>query len=389
MVSILVGLALVERASRKGYFTLHTLLTDFALALMERGEHLEASRCHAGHYLAACQRYRELEPGGWSDLDIAWENIQAAADWAAAQMNNPDIDPDVLELAVEYAVALDYVFQARKTQAAAKWFQAGVEASLKLGRKVDQGWLTLSLGTHALDQGKADEAEHFYQTSIDIFSQEGYELGVMYAQGNLGTVQRVLGKYPQALEAFRQVTEYCMQNTNPTGAALGFYNQADVKHALGQQVESRALFEQSLALLRQNAGPEEILAGALCLGASLNLELDQFDIAKTQVKEALEIAGRMRAAHLRGRALGIQGELFCRLRQRPEAEAALQESIQLLTLIGVREGLAEAHEIAARCAVQWRESDLARQHYQAAAQIFADMGAEARLQEVNTLLQAL
>ena len=389
MVSILVGLALVERASRKGYFTLHTLLTDFALLLMETQERLDASRCHAAHYLATCRQYRELESSQWAGLDIAWENIQASADWAAGHVSDSNANPADLELAVEYAVALDYVFQARKTQAAAKWFQAGVEASLKLGRKVDQGWLTLSLGTHALDQGKADEAEHFYQTSIDIFSQEGYELGVMYAQGNLGTVQRVLGKYPQALEAFRQVTEYCMQNTNPTGAALGFYNQADVKHAMGQTAESLLLVEQSLEMLRKNAGKEEIITVVLCLEASLNLELDQFDIAKSQVKEALEVADRMRAAHLRGRALGIQGELFCRLGQRPEAEAALQESIQLLTLIGVREELAEAHEIAARCAVQWRESDLARQHYQVAAQIFADMGAEARLQEVNTLLQAL
>jgi len=389
MVSILVGLALVERASRKGYFTLHTLLTDFALALMERGEYLEAIRRHAGHYLAACQRYRELEPGQWSELDIAWDNIQAAADWLAAQMTNPNLSPGELELVAEYAIALDYVFRVRRTQGAVKWLQAGVEACRLLGRTVDQGWLTLTLGIYYLDQGKPLEAEHFYQASIALFEQASNEQGVLYAQGNLGTVQRVLGKYPQALEAFRQVTEYCMQNTNPTGAALGFYNQADVKYALGQQVESRALFEQSLALLRQNAGPEEILAGALCLGASLNLELDQFDIAKTQVKEALEVAGRMRAAPLRGRALAVQGELFCRLGQRAAAESALQESLDLFTLAGVHEELAQAHEVVARCAVQWREPDLARQHYQAAAQIYADMGAEARLQEVNTLFQAL
>ena len=304
-------------------------------------------------------------------------------------MNNPDIHPDVLELAAEYAVGLDYVFRVRRTQGAVKWLQAGVEACHLLGRTVDQGWLTLTLGINALDQGKPEQAEHFYRLSIDLFEKEGYKQGVIYAQGNLGTVQRVLGKYPQALGPFQKVAQFCMANSDPIGAAIGFYNLADVKHALGQQAESLMLVEQSLSLLRQNAGPEEILAGALCLAASLHLEAGQLDQVEGLVKEALEIASRMRAAYLRGRALGIQGELFCRLRQRPEAEAALQESIQLLTLIGVREELAEAHEIAARCAVQWRESDLARQHYQAAAQIFADMGAEARLQEVNTLLQAL
>jgi len=389
LLASLIDLALVERTARKGSFTLHPLLTDFALSQIEPGEQAQASQSHAARYLAACQKYRELEPDQWSELDACWENIKMAADWAAGQVNNPSASRGIWELAVEFAVALDYVFQVRKIQGVQKWLQAGVQACERLGRRVDQGWLTLTLGIHALDLGQPQQAEDFYRASISIFKGEDYKLGEIYALGNLGTVQRVLGRYLQALEAYQRVTKYCMVESDKLGAAIGLYNQADVRHSQGQNGEAMGLVEQSLGLLRQEPDWEETLASVLCLAAKLNLEGGELALAESQVSEVLEIAGRVRAALLRGKALAIQGESLTLQGQRERAKSVVQESLQTLHLAFVKEELAEAYETAARCAVRWGEASLARQYLQAAAQIYAGLGAEARVKAVNRKISEL
>jgi tetratricopeptide (TPR) repeat protein len=383
-ILILASRAMLEPVGR-GRYTLHAVLADYAASLLLSSgsdQYQHARHCQAIHYLGVARHYRREDFDRWQELDKDWDNLRAVANWASKSVLDNKAAPTDLRLAADYANCLQGVIQSRKIRDSQKWLQAGIEACRQLGRVEDQAWLNLALGNISLDLGNLEEATTRFQESANLFAGIPHLTGLSYARGNLGTVERVRGDYAKALQAYWQVLDICLKNDDRNGAAYAYYNLGDVLRFTQDRQAGRDNLEKCIELCRQDAKLKSLLIPALSLLAELNLMDGLVEQARNQADEAQKIAETTSSGHLLGIAKRAQAGVNAAFENHSAAHAQFLESVILLEKAEIHEELAETHEIFAAYLNIVGDGEASRQHLQAAVEIFDEIGAHARAEEL-------
>ena len=384
---VLVNRALVEVVGPERY-VLHALTADFAFSLMNEAEEAQGRLYHTEYYLSVAKQYTSDNMKEWHNLDSDWNNIRLAANWLSTSENLPSSSQESLVLMADFAVALNIIVQVRKPLEGLKWLLAGAGACKALNRLSDQGWLILTIGSIELDNGFFDEAVEHFEQCEEIFASLGEIQGLIYARGNLGLVHHKRGEYSRALEFYEQVTRMCEERDDAYGTAVGCYNLGDIYHLIGD--ESKALFQlnKSISLCRQENIPDGLVK-ALALNCRIHLKTGEFAEALAACAESNLVAQQSGSNILLGVATQAMGEVRAAKGEIEIAKQYFQKSLQLLTESKVQEELAEALVIYGTFLVDNGQRQEGRTHWSNAIQIFEQIGAISRAQQINAIIKLL
>lgn len=403
----LINRALVEVAG-EGCYTLHALVADYATNLMSESESRQGNLRHAKYFLKAVQRYTSDNMKQWHILDSDWNNIrlsanwlsanigiseaeqttlQLSANWLSANVNISEAEQTTLQLMADFAIALDVIVQARKPVDGLTWLQVGETACQYLGRHNDRAWLLLTIGIVKLDKGLFDKAiKHFTQCE-SLFNSLGETRGLIYARGNLGLVHHKRGEYAQAIEIYKQVTQMCESSGDIDGTAIGYCNQGDVYYLIGEFTKALLSLEKSIRLCRQE-NIQDVLVKALILNCKIYIKTAQNSAAVADIEEAFQIAQQTGSDFLLGLAHQAMGEAKESQGELKTANDHFQRSIELLTSAHVQEELAEAHVAYGSFLANNKRTHEAKAHWSDAVQIFMQIGAVFRTQNVEELMRS-
>ena len=159
----------------------------------------------------------------------------------------------------------------------------------RIGNKLNEGEMLISLGSSYLDLGEAQKALDYYEQSLVIHKDIGYRIGegsVLWGIGNvydhLGKTQKALEYYKAALAIKREVGD-----KESEGSILG--NIGNAYSGLGENRKALEYYEQALLIHRKvgNRVTEGIVLG--------NKGITKFDLGEKEesigfVEQALEIA---------------------------------------------------------------------------------------------------
>lgn len=387
VIVYLVNRALVEVAG-EGRYALHALVADFALCLLGEDENKQACLRHAGYFLKIAQQYTADNMKEWHKFDADWSNIRLSANWLSTASDAYQMEPEKLELAANFGIALDVIVQARKPLEALMWLQTSETACGHLGRLNERGWLLLTIGLIELDKGCIDQAiDHFAQCER-LFESLGDARGLIYARGNLGLVHHKRGEYQQALGIYEQITDMCADAKDVYGAAVGYYNQGDVYFSLGNSPKALVQLRKSISLC-QEEDIQDLLVKALALNAKIHLESAEIEAAFVDSQQAYKIAVETGSNVLLGVAHQTLGQV---LQSRGDVDTAkdhFEKSIGMLTEANVQEELAEAQVAYGNFLVHAQQHDQAKRFWSMAIGIFEQIGARSRAHEIASILKRL
>jgi len=249
-------LRLVETSTPEPRFAMLETIREYALerlAVHRKVEKLQ--RRHAQYFLALAEK-AELELKGkfqedWlKRLEAEHSNLRAALQWC---LNHPDHHQEV-ELGLRLVGALWRFWYARGNLVEGPcWLQKIL--SLPRVPDIDEVLRAKALhgaGVLARNQGDFDLARLFFEDSLGLYRQAGYESSVAEILGNLGAVLLDQGNYARARVFFDECLALQDRLGNQWGSALAQSNLATCLIVCQMDLPlAQALLEKSLALRRQ------------------------------------------------------------------------------------------------------------------------------------------
>ena len=340
-LGILLRYSLLDYDGTSSRYSLHDLLSDYALSQMKEEEEREARMQHAAHYKnilrAANQLYRE---GGEKVLtglglfDLEWKNIRAGQAWVSL---NSD-DKNCLELCNEYAEAGYLILNLRlHPREYIVWSEQGLAAARKLGNKVDEGFTLGYLGNAYYSLGEAHKAIEFYEEYLAIARQLGVRLMEGYALRNLGVAYDSLGEVRKAIEFHEQALVFIREtgNRRSEGAALGDLGNAYL--SLGEAHKAIEFNEQYLAIARE-IGDRRGEGSALGNLGNAYLSLGEVRKAIEFYEEYLAIARQLGVRRMEGYALSYLGNAYADLAEVRKAIEFHEQALVINRETGNRRG---------------------------------------------------
>lgn len=186
------------------------------------------------------------------------------------------------------------------------WAQKAREIFDKLGDRLRLARLDQNLGNIFVRQDRFAEALEIYLRSYADMVQYGLPQDLAAFLLNMAICQMRLENYPKAMEFFQQAQMSCRQNSLSVLGAEVDHNLAQLYHLQGDL--GRAVQVHTVARDQFEELGDEYHQGTSDLDlADLYYEMDQFDDAKRQATEALEIFERLDTGYEKAKALTILG----------------------------------------------------------------------------------
>ena len=108
----------------------------------------------------------------------------------------------------------------------------------------------------------------------------------------MGKALEILGRWPQALDAYRSAMLRCRENGDRLGAAHALTEQADVQRKQGNFDEARALLEESRAEFEE-LHDRDGRAAVLHIQGTLASQQGDFDAGRAAYQESLDIRNEL------------------------------------------------------------------------------------------------
>ena len=378
----LVNHALVE-ARGAGRFALHQIMHDYAYSLLDQPEEYEARLRSVKYALQLSHQYTQENVSQWSKFDDDWENIRQAMNWLAMQIGSSDTKEIELELCADLVNTLDYAIRARHPKEGIQWLEAGQQACHRLGRLMEEGWLSLTGGEISINLGNLDQALSYFQHSMEIFKIADETSGSRYARGNLGILHHLRGEHDLAIKAFLPVTDELMAEGDTKGAAIGYYNLGNAYIKLEQYPEALRNLQDCIRLLEKAGTMQDFLAMATSNLVQVHIALENISEAGILAQRALTLAQSVGLMNVQGLAERVMGEFLAYQGNFEAAKVHFEESIHLYNQTGLQDELAEVHESFGRALQRNHLQNQAAVHFNEAIKILNNMGATTRAADIS------
>ena len=204
--------SLMEFDEISGRYSLHDLLTDYALVQLDGEEEQQARFTHASHYKEVLGAADDLYLEGGDNIllglklfDIEWENIQIGQAWTSQVEKR---EKPILQLLAQYPDAGVYVLSLRQhPRERIEWLESSVLASREIGDRRGEGAALGNLGLAYAALGDAKKAIEFYEQALIIDREIGDRRGEGADLGNLGNALYGMGKQEKGIGMMKQALE--------------------------------------------------------------------------------------------------------------------------------------------------------------------------------------
>jgi DNA-binding SARP family transcriptional activator/tetratricopeptide (TPR) repeat protein len=237
-----------------------------------------------------------------------------------------------------------------------------------------------------IEQGKYRQAAERLEQSLAIYRAASDRLGEARALVNLGVIdlkhdcyEEATGRLREAVAVFSEIDDHLGQ-----AGALILLGLADLR----RQHPARALglLRQALTIYRE-IGDRTGEADALVTIADAELRLGHRTRAASSVRESLDICRQLGSSSAESRALNVLGEILRASGRGADARAAHLAAVSLSGQTGDREEEARARSGLASCYDAAGDLSRAREHWEHALTIYADLGAP-EAEEIRARLAA-
>lgn len=362
-----------------GFYSQHSLLRAYALALLEREGEVEAiARRHAAHYLAVVQE------GDWRAIEATFRQIRHG--WEAIKSHAPEQIADYLLALVPFLRSSgrwnDFVEWAKYAleQEALKvetqgrllnemgyvyWLWGRCEdalnclrPALNLCREANDRWgvgLALNLiGLVHRVEGRLDEAMTHFQDSLAIRQEIGDREGEGFCLQNIGLVHRLAGRYTEALDFLRRGLAVFSQDSHTEGQSLCSANIGRVYRTLGQYDQALHYMQRGLTLARE-IGDRTAEGETLDTIGDIYRFIGQYQRALEFYQQSLEVQQEIDSPVGQAYAIGDSGDAFFAQGDYDRAMKHYQRALELWRLVGDRKR--EASSLNAIGCVHWVQGE--------------------------------
>jgi DNA-binding SARP family transcriptional activator len=309
--------------------------------------------------------YRYLESGGHLSESLT---INGHAHSAAQQTGN---------IAAE-ARALAYLATAELRQGRYQHAASHLKQALAFSRQArdrdGEARALANLGVLTFWQGRYQQAAGYYEQALTLSREAGNRTGEATTLTNLAGAQVRLGQLEQAHSHLQHALFLSRETGQQDGEAYALLNLADVSLRQGRYEQAAPYLKQGLALCR-DTGDRVGEASALTLLGELDLRQGRHDDADRLLQEALGLARDTGARTAETDALSLLGEVSLAAGHHGQARIHHAAALALASQADDMYLQARAHDGLARTHHAGRDLEQARQHWQKALAIYAEMEA--------------
>jgi tetratricopeptide (TPR) repeat protein len=257
--SKLIGLfrrySLFEYDETSNRYSLHDLLTDFALEQMDMEERQEARFKHASHYKDVLSAANELYLKGGDNIllglklfDLEWDHIRIGQGWIAKNAKGSKEIAGVCSSYTNHTYCINLRLHPKDL---ILWHESSLVADQFLGNRQAEGVDLGSLGLAYADLGDARKAIEFYEQALLIDREIGDRRGEGADLGNLGNAYAALGDARKAIEFYEGQLVIVREIGDRRGEGNALGNLGLAYAALGDARKAIEFYEGQLVIVRE------------------------------------------------------------------------------------------------------------------------------------------
>lgn len=256
---------------------------------------------------------------------------------------------------------------------AREYHRRSLEVDRDIGDRRGEAASLNNLGNLAETMGEYDDAREYHQQSLTIARELSDRSGEAKSLSNLGTVAQAVGEYDDAREYHQESLAIARDLGNRSGEARCLNNLGAVAKSVGEYDDAREYLQQSLAIERDLG---DRLSAATCLRnlGAIAQSLNEYDDAWEYHQQSLAINRDL--GHRRGEAANLRqlGIIAQRVGEYDDAMNCHQQSLAIRHDLSDRHGEAKSLAMLGSAARKTGEYDDAREWYEAARDLFVDLG---------------
>jgi tetratricopeptide (TPR) repeat protein len=241
------------------------------------------------------------------------------------------------------------------------------------GDRPGEGRALGNLGNVLSQQGHYEEAAGFYRQALNLFRKIDHLMGQGVSIGSLGDIDGRQGRYAQSESRYQQALKLFRQLGNRTFEAYALNGLGEAVLWQGRYAEAGSHLQQALDLARQT-GNRSCEPYVLAHLGELHLRLGRPQLAASHHRQALERFRDIGDRSGEAQALSGLGDVLLATEQPQLALAEHDAALKLATLIGYRHQMARAHDGLARAHLAVGDPASARENWQLALDLYADLG---------------
>ncbi len=248
--------AVIDFNPKTSRYSMHELLSEFALRQTTESEVHGAQFLHARYYLQVLEQANRfyLQGGegvlrGLELFDRERENIQKGQEWAA---RNSTKTKEVAEICAAYPSAGADCLELRlHPNQRIIWLESSLKAYQFIGKREGEGISLGNLGNAYAALGELRKAIEFYERALTIDREIGDRRGEGADLHNLGLAYADLGEFRKALELYERalVNSRELGDRRGEGAILG--NLGNIYADLGENRKALEYYEKRLRIARE------------------------------------------------------------------------------------------------------------------------------------------
>ncbi|MBK8022660.1 MAG: tetratricopeptide repeat protein [Chloroflexi bacterium] len=296
-------------------------------------------------------------------IDQDWMQIQKWQKWAAAGSSD---DLERAQLCTHLSLAANELLRVRQSPPERLlWLEQALAAAQRVGDGEAERLCLFQLGQTLFYMGRADEAERYGRTLLDLARQADDQPNLGHAWYTLGSVALHRGTLAEAEEAFKQ----CLAVFEPLGdqIEMGRAYQG-LGRALMFRGDSRAAhpyFERYLHVVETHGNEAELSTAYITLNNVL-INLNDFQPAKIYAERAVEVCRRTGFQRILPTALLCLGVCEAELGDLDAAAEHYEEALDLGRSINAMGGIIDILRYLADARARQGRLDEAFAHLQEA-----------------------
>jgi len=301
-----------------------------------------------------------------------------------------DAEPSPMSARLDDGIALIHIRQGQHEQAAALCRQAlaALESLDGVDTRLEEAWLTNTLGSAHLARGEYEAALENFERSLQLRRALGDAQGLATLHNNIGVVHYYRGDYQAAHDYYLRSLRAKEEVGDMYGLAISHTNLGLTSFRLGDLDGAQRHLQQALKLCRE-IGADGLLPEAYRILAQLHLAAGDVAGAEKYAKSALEKAQVLGSESFVGVALRVMGEVLAAKGDCEGAQQHFEKSLRVFETLKEMHELAKTAHAYGRVLAGWGDTRKARERLSQAAEIFRHSGATSRLQQVEKELNDL